>query len=103
MPEDTAPPVQVWSVKFFSDLRNLTPTRLAYISRSSEAEVARERSNAWPMKKPPVSRFAASSSTHRYWQRALSTGSIKRPGVPPRARHPKEKLDAGRSRIGAQP
>jgi hypothetical protein len=40
MPEDTAPPVQVWSVKFFSDLRSPTPTRLAYISRSSEAEVA---------------------------------------------------------------
>ena len=40
MPDDTAAPVPVWSVKFFRDLRNLTPTRLAYISRSSEAEVA---------------------------------------------------------------
>jgi hypothetical protein len=40
MPEDTAPPVPVWSVKFFRDLRSLTPTLLAYISRSSEAEVA---------------------------------------------------------------
>jgi hypothetical protein len=37
---NTAPTARVWSVKFFSDLRNLTPTRLAYISRSSEAEVA---------------------------------------------------------------
>ena len=40
MPDDTAPPVPVWSVKFFRDLRSLTPTRLAYISRSCEAEVA---------------------------------------------------------------
>ena len=34
MPGDTAPPVPVWSVKFFRDLRSLTPTRLAYISRA---------------------------------------------------------------------
>ena len=40
MTDDTAPPVPVWSVKFFRDLRSLTPTRLAYISRASEAEVA---------------------------------------------------------------
>ena len=40
MPDDAAPSVPVWSVKFFRDLRSLTPTRLAYISRSSEAEVA---------------------------------------------------------------
>ena len=40
MPDDTAPPVPVWSVKFFRDLRSLTRTRLAYISRSSETEVA---------------------------------------------------------------
>jgi hypothetical protein len=40
MPDDTAPPAPVWSVKFFRDLRSLTPTRLAYISRCSEAEVA---------------------------------------------------------------
>jgi len=40
MPGDTAPPVPVWSVKFFRDLRSLTRTRLAYISRSSETEVA---------------------------------------------------------------
>jgi len=40
MPDDASPPVPVWSVKFFHDLRSLTPTRLAYISRSSEAEVA---------------------------------------------------------------
>jgi len=40
MPDDAAPPVPVWSVKFFRDLRSLTPTRLAYISRSCEAEVA---------------------------------------------------------------
>jgi hypothetical protein len=37
---DTASTARVWSVKFFNDLRSLTPTRLAYISRSSEAEVA---------------------------------------------------------------
>ena len=40
MPGGTAPPVPVWSVKFFRDLRSLTRTRLAYISRSSETEVA---------------------------------------------------------------
>ena len=40
MTDDIAPPVPVWSVKFFRDLRSLTPTRLAYISRSSEVEVA---------------------------------------------------------------
>jgi hypothetical protein len=27
MTDDTAPPVPVWSVKFFRDLRSLTPTR----------------------------------------------------------------------------
>jgi hypothetical protein len=37
---DTASTARVWSVKFFNDPRSLTPTRLAYISRSSEAEVA---------------------------------------------------------------
>jgi len=37
---DTASTARVWSVKFVNDLRSLTPTRLAYISRSSEAEVA---------------------------------------------------------------
>jgi hypothetical protein len=41
MPDDySARPVPVWSVKFFRDLRSLTPTRLAYISRASEEEVA---------------------------------------------------------------
>jgi hypothetical protein len=40
MPDDTASTARVWSVKFFNDLRSPTPTRLAYISRSSEAEVA---------------------------------------------------------------
>ena len=30
----------VWSVKFFRDLRSPTPTRIAYISRASEGEVA---------------------------------------------------------------
>jgi hypothetical protein len=30
----------VWAVKFFPDLRSLTPTRIAYISRASEEEVA---------------------------------------------------------------
>jgi hypothetical protein len=39
MPNDAAPPAPVWSVKFFRDLRSQTPTRLAYNSRSSEAEV----------------------------------------------------------------
>ena len=29
----------VWSVKFFRDLRSQAPTRLGYISRTSEAEV----------------------------------------------------------------
>jgi hypothetical protein len=29
----------VWSIKFFRDLRNQTPTRLGYISRASEAEI----------------------------------------------------------------
>ena len=37
MPDE---PVPVWSVKFFRDLRSLTPTRMAYISRASEDEVA---------------------------------------------------------------
>ena len=40
MPDATAPPMPVWSVKFFRDLRSLTPTRMAYISRASEKEVA---------------------------------------------------------------
>ena len=29
----------MWSVKFFRDLRSQAPTRLGYISRTSEAEV----------------------------------------------------------------
>ena len=37
MPDE---PVPVWSVKFFRDLRSLTPTRMAYISRASEDEIA---------------------------------------------------------------
>ena len=41
MPGDTAPPVPVWSVKYFRDLRSLTPTRIGYISRASEAEVGK--------------------------------------------------------------
>ena len=48
MPDDTAPPVRVWSVKFFGDLRSLTPTRLAYISRSSETEVAQRALECMP-------------------------------------------------------
>ena len=40
MPDDTGPHMSVWTVKFFRDLRSLTPTRLAYISRSCEAEAA---------------------------------------------------------------
>ena len=40
MPDEPASTVPVWSVKFFRDLRSLTPTRLAYISRASEEEVA---------------------------------------------------------------
>ena len=39
MPNSPAPPVPVWSVKFFRDLRSLTPARIAYISRASEEEV----------------------------------------------------------------
>jgi len=38
MPDE---PVPVWSVKFFRDLRSLSPTRMAYVSRTSEEEVAR--------------------------------------------------------------
>ena len=41
MPDEPAPPLPVWSVKFFRDLRSLTPTRMAYISRASEEEVAK--------------------------------------------------------------
>lgn len=41
MPPDTTASMPVWSVKFFRDLRSLTPTRVAYISRASEEEVAR--------------------------------------------------------------
>jgi hypothetical protein len=37
MPDE---PVPVWSVKFFRDLTGLTPTRMAYISRASEDEIA---------------------------------------------------------------
>jgi len=37
MPDE---PMPVWSVKFFRDLRSLTPARIAYISRASEEEVA---------------------------------------------------------------
>ena len=40
MPDSPARPVPVWRVKFFRDLRSLTPTRIAYISRASEVEVA---------------------------------------------------------------
>ena len=37
MPDE---PVPVWSVKFFRDLRSLTPARMAYIPRASKDEVA---------------------------------------------------------------
>lgn len=40
MPDEPAPPMSVWSLKFFRDLRSQTPTRLGYISRASEDEVA---------------------------------------------------------------
>jgi hypothetical protein len=40
MSDDAASPMPVWSVKFFRDLRSLTPTRMAYISRASEEEVS---------------------------------------------------------------
>jgi len=36
---EPAPPLPIWSVKFFRDLRSLAPTRIGYISRASEAEV----------------------------------------------------------------
>ena len=39
MPDDIAPPMPIWSVKFFRDLRSLAPTRIGYISRASETEV----------------------------------------------------------------
>jgi hypothetical protein len=39
MPDEPAPPLPIWSVKFFRDLRGLTPARIGYISRRSEAEV----------------------------------------------------------------
>jgi hypothetical protein len=38
MSDNPAPPV--WGLKFFPDLRSLAPTRIAYISRASEEEVA---------------------------------------------------------------
>ena len=41
MADKPAPPMPVWSVKFFRDLRSLSPTRMAYVSRTSEEEVAR--------------------------------------------------------------
>ena len=64
MPGDTAPPVPVWSVKFFRDLRSLTSTRLAYISRAPQKlKLPIAPSNAWPMKRRLASRFVASSST----------------------------------------
>ena len=40
MPNEPMPPVPVWSVKFFRDLRSTTPTRIGYISRAFEEEVA---------------------------------------------------------------
>jgi hypothetical protein len=49
---DTAPTARVWSVKFFNDLRSLTPTRLAYISRSSEAEVAQRAAECMADEEP---------------------------------------------------
>ena len=63
MPDDAAPPVPVSSVKFFRDLRSLTPTRLAYISRCSEAEVAQRALECMADKRRLASRFVASSST----------------------------------------
>ena len=39
MPDDPAPPLPVWSVKFFRDLRSLTRARIGYMSRASEEEV----------------------------------------------------------------
>jgi hypothetical protein len=48
----------VWSVKFFRDLRSLTPTRLAYISRAPpKLKLPIAPSNAWPMKRRLASRF----------------------------------------------
>ena len=79
MPDDTAAPVPVWSVKFFRDLRSLTSTRLAYISRAPQKlKLPIAPSNAWPMKRRLASRFAASCSTRRSWHPAPNTGSIKR-------------------------
>src|SRR5215471_21736719 len=36
---DLNPPMPVWSVKFFRDLRSQAPARIGYVSRGSEAEV----------------------------------------------------------------
>jgi hypothetical protein len=36
---DLNPPMPVWGVKFFRDLRSQAPTRIGYVSRASEAEV----------------------------------------------------------------
>ena len=39
MPDDTNASMPVWIVKFFRDLRSLAPTRIGYISHTSEAGV----------------------------------------------------------------
>ena len=36
---DLNPPMPVWSVNFFRDLRSQAPARIGYVSRGSEAEV----------------------------------------------------------------
>ena len=41
MPDNAARSMPVWSVKFFRDLRSLTPVRMAYISRACEEEAAK--------------------------------------------------------------
>ena len=71
MPEDTAPPVPVWSVKFFRDLRSLTSTRLAYISRAPQKlKLPIAPSNAWPMAGSFIQRQCRQNASNQRMTRA---------------------------------
>jgi len=63
VPDEPVP--RVWIVKFFPDLRSQTPTRIAYISRASEAEVPSASLSALPMRGLHGSKSALSSSIPR--------------------------------------
>ena len=52
MPDDASPPVPVWSVKFFHDLRSLTPSRLPMRCRCGGAQPG----SLGPIDLPPQSR-----------------------------------------------